>query len=137
MLPARRGCAQSVSGMPEWIRECAFAVSRLTTMPRAISLLLIACAACSAPEEGRAFRQEREADLVLTYERPSDLPDLLPPGVRSAVVIFSKRAEWDDALMDAIEARFRAQGCPKVIFQLHQGKKILGEPDPGRPILRE
>jgi hypothetical protein len=106
-------------------------------MRRIRVLLLGAFAGCAAPEEGRAFRQEREAGLVLTYERPSDLPDVLPPGVRSAVVIFSKRADWDEALMDAIEARFRAQGCPKVIFQLHQGKKILGEPDPGRPILRE
>jgi hypothetical protein len=90
-----------------------------------------------APEDRRAFRQEREADLVVQYDVPSDLPDILPPSVRTAVVIFSKRADWDDALMDRIEAKFRAQGCGRVIFQVHQGKKILGEPDTGRPILRE
>lgn len=101
------------------------------------SVLIVLVSACGAPEEHRAFRQEREADLVVQYDRPSDLPAALPPGARTAVVIFSKRADWDDALMDRIEAEFRAQGCRQVIFQVHQGKKILGEPDTGRPILRE
>jgi hypothetical protein len=106
-------------------------------MRNAGAFLLLILSACGAPEERRAFRQEREADLVVQYDLPADLPDVLPPGVRTAVVIFSKRADGDDALMDRIEAMFRAQGCRRVIFQRHQGKKILGEPDPGRPILRE
>jgi hypothetical protein len=100
-------------------------------------VLILLLSACGAPEERRAFRQEREADLVVQYDLPSDLPAVLPTGVRTAVVIFSKRADWNDALMDRIEAEFRAQGCRHVIFQVHQGKKILGEPATGRPILRE
>jgi len=100
-------------------------------------LLALPLAACGAAEEPRAFRQAREADLVVQYDTPADLPPVLPPGVRSAVVIFTKRADWDDALMDRIERQFHAQGCPRVIFQVHQGKKIQGEPDTGRPILRE
>jgi hypothetical protein len=98
---------------------------------------LASLSACRAPEEGRAFRQEREADLVVFYDVPTDLPAILPPGTKTAVVIFSKRADWDDDLLDRIESFFTGQGCRKVIFQQQQGKKILGDPDPGRLILRE
>jgi len=110
----------------------------------------------SCPEiPERAFRQEREADLSLTftswedidaypgYHRESYRRDLsragflrflreVPMARSLCVVIFAKNAS-DDIGMDEIEAFLKGEGFRRVIFQQHVGKRV----EEGRPILRE
>lgn len=102
----------------------------------------------------RAFRQELEADLSLTFTSWEDIDatpgvrrescrrDLsrteflrflreVPMGRSLCVVIFAKNA--DDVGMDEIETFLKGEGFRRVIFQQHVGKHV----DEGRPILRE
>ena len=103
----------------------------------------------------RAFRQEAEADLSLTFTSWEEIhatPGLhkesgrsnlsraglrrflreVPMGRSLCVVILTKSAS-DDVGMDEIEAFLKREGFRRVIFQQHVGKYV----EEGRPILRE
>jgi hypothetical protein len=123
-------------------------------------LVLGACAGIPSPPsrpdvQERAFRQEMEADLRLTFtsweaidaypwyhldswRRDLSRAELLrflrevPIGRFLCIVIFSKRVDLKVG-MDEIESLLRGEGFRRVIFQQHVGKRV---PE-GRPILRE
>lgn len=103
----------------------------------------------------RAFRQEMEADLSLTFTSWEDIDaypgvhresyrrDLsragflrflreVPMGRSLCVVIFAKNAVLGID-MDGIEGVLKGEGFRRVIFQQHVGKRV----EEGRPILRE